>query len=112
VQRRRGLRRNKNHLPLNKNIFLFPAGTGLPGASVHLKGTTHEVVTDKDGSFRFLTGQHLPVVIIVSYVGYQRKEVTETKNRNIDIPLTATASQLNDVVVVGYGTHFHPGRQL
>jgi outer membrane receptor for ferrienterochelin and colicin len=62
------------------------------------------VVTDKDGIFRFLTGQKLPVVLQVSYVGYQSREVTENTSRNIDISLTETSSQLNDVVVVGYGT--------
>ncbi len=40
----------------------------------------------------------------MTYVGYQAREVTETRSNNIDIPLTGTAGQLNDVVVVGYGT--------
>jgi TonB-linked SusC/RagA family outer membrane protein len=95
---------NNNNLTITGKVFDDKTGVGLPGASVHLKNTTHEVATDKDGNFRFLTGQKLPVVLIVTYVGYQAREVTETRNTNIDIPLTGTAGQLNDVVVVGYGT--------
>jgi len=95
---------NNNNMTLTGKVFDQKTGAGLPGATVHIKGTTHEVVTDKDGSFRFLTGQKLPVVFIVSYIGYQRKEVTENISRHIDIGLVETNNQLNDVVVVGYGT--------
>ena len=95
---------NNNNLTITGRVYDDRTGVGLPGATVQLKNTTHEVQTDQDGRFRFLTGQKLPVVIIVTYIGYQRKEVTETRSSNIDIPLTGTAGQLNDVVVVGYGT--------
>src|SRR5882762_5114990 len=95
---------NNNNMTLTGKVFDQKTGAGLPGATVHIKGTTHEVVTEKDGSFRFLTGQKLPVVFIVSYIGYQRKEVTENISRHIDIGLLETENQLNDVVVVGYGT--------
>src|ERR1700693_3067776 len=95
---------NNNNLSITGKVFDAATGTGLPGATVHLKNTTHEVTTDQEGRFRFLTGQKLPVVLIVTYVGYQRKEVTETRSSNIDVALTATAGQMNDVVVVGYGT--------
>src|SRR5215831_17968530 len=48
----------------------------LAGATVHIKGTTHEVSTDNNGEFKFITGQHVPLVYIVSYVGYQGREIT------------------------------------
>ncbi|MBN9384551.1 MAG: TonB-dependent receptor [Chitinophagaceae bacterium] len=95
---------NTNNIDITGKIYDQKTGVGLPGATVHIKGTTHEVVTDKDGRFRFLTGQKLPVVLQVSYVGYQAREVAENTSRNIDIWLAETSSQLNDVVVVGYGT--------
>src|SRR5882672_9344636 len=100
----KGLGQGANNIDITGKIYDQKTGVGLPGATVHIKGTTHEVVTDKDGKFRFLTGQKLPVVLQVSYVGYQSREVTENTSRNIDISLTETSSQLNDVVVVGYGT--------
>jgi len=95
---------NNNNLTITGRVFDDKTGVGLPGATIRLKGTTHEVVTDQEGRFRFLTGQKLPVVMAVTYVGYQGREVTETRSSNIDIPLVATAGQLGDVVVVGYGT--------
>jgi TonB-linked SusC/RagA family outer membrane protein len=95
---------NNDNLTITGKVYDERTGTGLPGATVHLKNTTHEVTTDKDGRFRFLTGQKLPVVIIVTYVGYQQREITESQNRNVDIALKETNNQLNDVVVVGYGT--------
>lgn len=63
---------NAGNITITGKVYDQKTGTGLPGATVLLKNTTHEVVTEKDGTFRFLTGQKLPVVLIVSYVGYQR----------------------------------------
>ncbi|HEY6902260.1 MAG TPA: TonB-dependent receptor plug domain-containing protein, partial [Puia sp.] len=95
---------NAGNINISGKVYDQKTGVGLPGATVHLKGTTHEVVTEKDGTFHFLTGQKLPVVIVVTYVGYQRKEVSENISRHVDIGLVETDNQLNDVVVVGYGT--------
>lgn len=94
----------------NKNITLFgkviDAKTREPlaGASVHLKNTTHEVLTDSQGEFRFLTGQKVPVDIIVSFVGYQTLDTHVTDGDNIVIALQDVNAQLNEVVIVGYGT--------
>lgn len=75
----------------------------LPQASVHIKGTTHEVLTDDDGRFNFVTGQRLPYVLIVSYVGYHTAEVTVDRSP-AEILLREATSQLDEVVVTGYGT--------
>ncbi|MBC9911549.1 TonB-dependent receptor [Chitinophaga varians] len=75
----------------------------LPGAIVNIKGTTHGVSTDAEGRFVFVTGQKFPYTLIISYIGYRKIEVTATGG-HIEIPLEAIQSQLNDVVVVGYGT--------
>ena len=76
----------------------------LAGAVVHIKGTTHEVVANGNGEFKFITGQHVPVVYIVSYVGYKTREVPIDSYGHADISLQGNNSILNDVVVVGYGT--------
>ncbi len=76
----------------------------LGGATVHIKGTTHEVVTDGKGKFSFRTGQLVPVVLTISFVGYETKEVEVTQAGFVDVQLTETSSQLNDVVIVGYAT--------
>lgn len=75
----------------------------LSGATVHIKGTTHEVLTDNNGGFHFVTGQKLPYILIISFVGYQTLEI-QADSKSIEIPLEEKHSQLNEVVVVGYGT--------
>ncbi|WP_316798647.1 TonB-dependent receptor [Pedobacter frigidisoli] len=75
----------------------------IPGAIVHIQGTTHEVVTDDQGRFNFVTGQKFPYTLLVSYVGYKKTEVIAT-GKHLDIELEETANNLNDLVVVGYGT--------
>ncbi|HWK04270.1 MAG TPA: TonB-dependent receptor [Puia sp.] len=76
----------------------------LAGAVVHIKGTTHEVVADQNGEFKFITGQRVPVVYIVSFVGYKTREVPINSYGHADIDLQGGNSVLSDVVVVGYGT--------
>ncbi|WP_207531865.1 SusC/RagA family TonB-linked outer membrane protein [Desertivirga arenae] len=75
----------------------------LPGVSVHIKGTTHAVTTDINGVFRFVTGQKLPYTLELSFIGYEKKE-TEVNTANAVIELSEQPSQLNEVVVVGYGS--------
>jgi TonB-linked SusC/RagA family outer membrane protein len=76
----------------------------LVGATVHIKGTTHEVITDKNGEFRFLTGQRIPIVVTITYVGFQEQDVPINSYDPVTIHLQENTGHLNDVVVVGYGT--------
>jgi len=73
----------------------------LPRAVVQLEGVTHSVLTDDNGHFKFVTGQKLPAVVIVSYVGYKTQRVTIT-NSPVEIRLEPDAHQMNDVVITGY----------
>jgi hypothetical protein len=41
----------------------------LVGATIILKGSTHQVITGDRGEFTFVTAQHLPLTYVVSYVG-------------------------------------------
>jgi len=75
----------------------------LPGAVVRIKGTTHAVSTDNKGRFIFETGQKFPYTLLISFVGYQPREVI-VNGSPAEIQLTENNNQLNDVVVVGYGT--------
>ena len=95
---------NNNNLTLVGKVYDSKTGVALPGATVHIKGTTHEVVTDKEGEFRFITGQHPPLVLVVSYIGFKTREENVTSTGFISINLQGTTNQLSDVVVVGYGT--------
>jgi TonB-linked SusC/RagA family outer membrane protein len=77
--------------------------TPLPGARVHIKGTTHEVSADADGKFSFVTGQKFPYTLIVSFIGYTTNELI-ANGANLDVELKEAQNDLNDVVVVGYVT--------
>src|SRR5690606_37879852 len=70
----------------------------IPGVTVQLEGVTHQVKTDRDGQFQFVTGQKLPFTITVSYVGYAtRKLVVETSPTVIE--LTPMSNALEQVLV-------------
>lgn len=70
----------------------------LIGATVTIKGTTNGSTTDPEGQFTLLTGQKLPFTVVVSFVGYQTKEVVVNDN-NTEIQLEEAANQLADVVI-------------
>ncbi|MDX3914641.1 MAG: TonB-dependent receptor [Pseudosphingobacterium sp.] len=75
----------------------------LPGALVHIEGTTHSVSTDEEGKFGFVTGQIFPYTLEISYIGYEKKKIIASEAK-IEILLKPGFNQLNDVVVVGYTT--------
>jgi TonB-linked SusC/RagA family outer membrane protein len=75
----------------------------LPGAVLQLEGVTHSVKTDNDGLFNFVSGQKLPVTLLVSYIGYQKLKVV-INNTPATIELVEESRLLNDVVVTGYNT--------
>jgi TonB-linked SusC/RagA family outer membrane protein len=72
------------------------------GANVLEKGTSNGVVTDIDGNFsiRVETG----ATIVVSYIGYNAKEVVVGNQRSITVSLVESSLNLDEVVVIGYGT--------
>jgi iron complex outermembrane receptor protein len=78
-------------------------GIALPGVSVVVKGTTKGSQTDFDGNFtieRIKSGDTL----VFRYLGYADKEIVIGSNFNLTVELAESAEQLNEIVVVGYGT--------
>src|SRR5690606_34330638 len=78
------------------------SGAPLPGASVIVKETTKGTITDFDGKYSIEADSGS--VLVFSYLGYKTIEVTVNGNSNINAVLPTDATQLDDVVVVGYGT--------
>ncbi|MEO2073545.1 MAG: TonB-dependent receptor [Zunongwangia sp.] len=77
----------------------------LPGASVIIKGTNNGTTTDFEGQFSLRVDPNLQNVLVVSFVGYRTKEVAiSADQQNYEILLESDLNQLDDVVVVGYGT--------
>lgn len=77
-------------------------GEGLPGASVLIKGTSTGTTTDLDGNYRLSVPEQATVV--VSFVGYKTSEILVTGQSVIDVQMQLDAEQLEEVVVIGYGT--------
>ncbi len=79
--------------------------SGLPGATVVLKGTTSGTSTDADGNFtlRVPDGTASPTLVISS-VGYTSQEVAVNGRSSVTVNLIPNTQDLNEVVVVGYGT--------
>ncbi len=73
----------------------------LIGANVILKGTVTGVQTDLDGRFRISLNQPLPVVIVISYIGFIQQEYTVTSQNPVTIKLKSNEVLLKDVEVVG-----------
>ncbi len=77
-------------------------GEGLPGASVVVKGTTTGTTTDADGNYRLTVPEN--ATLLVSYVGYVTQEIAVNGRSVINVGMEIDATELNEVVVVGYGT--------
>ena len=77
-------------------------GQPLAGVTVQVKGSTLGTVTDADG--RFSLDVPDDAVLVVSYIGYQTREVPVNGQAEMNITLQPSSSSLNEVVVVGYGT--------
>ena len=75
-------------------------GEGVIGASVMIKGTSNGTVTDFDGNFSL---QCKPgATLVFTYIGFNPQELP-AKN-GMEVVMTEDVAQLNEVVVVGYGS--------
>ena len=78
-------------------------GQGLPGVVVKLKGTNTAVSTDSQGAYTINVPDYNGTLIF-SFIGYTSREVAINRQKTINIQLQQENKQLNEVVVVGYGT--------
>ncbi len=77
-------------------------GTALSGVSVSIKGTTKGTTTDANGNFTI--NATAATVLVFSYVGYQEQEIVVGDKTEINVRLAASKRELDQVVVIGYGT--------
>lgn len=84
-----------------KGKVLDAAGKPISGVSIAVKGTSKGTQSDASGNFS--VDAKSGDVLVVSSVGYKAKEVT-VSGGTVSIQLEDEQSQLDEVVVVGYGT--------
>lgn len=77
-------------------------GEALSGVSIVVKGSTGGTNTDNNGSFTLTVPQNS--ILEVSYIGYESKEVQLTNEPIVNIQLVPSNRQLDQVVVIGYGS--------
>jgi len=77
------------------------SGNALPGVNVVIKGTNVGVSSDFDGNYQINANNGQ--ILVFSYVGYETLELT-VSGTNQDVVLTESSSELDEVVVIGYGT--------
>jgi TonB-linked SusC/RagA family outer membrane protein len=86
-----------------KGVVMDQYGNAIPGVSVLEKGTLNGTVTDFDGIYAISVTEE-NTVLAFSYLGYITKEVLVKNQTEINITLEEEVGQLDEIVVVGYGT--------
>nr|WP_321221862.1 SusC/RagA family TonB-linked outer membrane protein [uncultured Psychroserpens sp.] len=74
----------------------------LPGVNILVKGTTTGASTDFDGKYSITVNEG--DILVFSYLGYSTKEVTFTGQSPFNVSLTEDAGQLDEIVLIGYGS--------
>jgi TonB-linked SusC/RagA family outer membrane protein len=88
---------------ISGKVVDFTDGSTLPGVSVKIKGTTTGIITDLNG--KFTLNASATDVLQLSFIGYVTQEVSVAALRNSNtVTLKSSNTNLNEVVVVGYGT--------
>lgn len=87
--------------------YIIDAATNDPVAKAVIseKGTGNTVLSDAKGAFSFRSSQTFPVTLVVTSVGYKTtEEEVHTSAGPVSLYLSRNVGELDEVVVVGYGT--------
>lgn len=87
-----------------KGIVHDENGLEVIGASVLMKGTSHGTITDLEGKFVIKVSNVQDAVLTISFIGYNKKDVALKGKTNVNVILTETSNELEEVTVVAYGT--------
>ncbi|WP_462319247.1 carboxypeptidase-like regulatory domain-containing protein, partial [Marinilabilia sp.] len=75
---------------------------GIPGVSVVIEGTSQGTITDMDGNYNISVPSD--ATLVFSFVGMETVTVTVDGRNVIDVNMTSSMVDLEEVVVVGYGS--------
>ncbi|MDD4115657.1 MAG: TonB-dependent receptor [Massilibacteroides sp.] len=79
------------------------ANNPLPGVNITIKGTAQGASTDIDGNF-YIEVSDNKAVLVFQYIGFKSQEITVGKSINLNVILKEDLTDLEEVVVIGYGT--------
>lgn len=77
-------------------------GAPLPGVTIKVKGTQNGVITNANGIYAIDAAPGS--TLIFSFIGYDQKQLVVPSSGKLDVVLSPTSNNLNEVVVIGYGT--------
>ena len=75
----------------------------MPGVNIKVEGIDGGATTDFDGRYS-ISVQNQQNILVFSFIGYKSQSVSVNDETNIDIQLKPSSENLDEVVVVGYGT--------
>lgn len=78
-------------------------GQALVGAVITIKGTNYGTTSDSKGNFNIKVSDN-NAILIISFINYEKQEIAVNNADFIKIVLKQQSNELNQVVVVGYGT--------
>ena len=78
-------------------------GETIPGVNILVEGTAVGAITDLNGNFSIEMPEGKNTLVI-SYIGYETQKILVFDQKTISVSLVPSVSNLNEVVVVGYGT--------
>ncbi|MDH6305389.1 TonB-linked SusC/RagA family outer membrane protein [Parabacteroides sp. PF5-5] len=85
-----------------KGTVYDETGTPAVGVNIVKKGTAEGTITDWDGNFEISAKKG--DVLVFSYIGYSKQEITYNGQAKLDVRLAEDSERLDEVIVVGYGT--------
>lgn len=77
-------------------------GNAIPGATIVERGTTNGVSSGADGNFSLSVQPQ--ATLVISSIGYTTQNVVVGGRSSVSVTLAASATSLDEAVVVGYGT--------
>jgi TonB-linked SusC/RagA family outer membrane protein len=77
-------------------------GQPIPGVTVKVNGTTNATVTDINGKYSIAAAPN--ATLTFTFVGFSAQSVAVNSQSTLNVTLLETQNNLNDVVVIGYGT--------
>jgi TonB-linked SusC/RagA family outer membrane protein len=92
----------RGQVNISGTVSLAPTNETGIGVTVLVKGTTDGTVTDLDGKYS-ITVSDQDAVLVFTYTGYADVEEVVGDRTVIDVVLSETVSQLNEIIVTGYG---------
>ena len=80
------------------------SGEPLPGVNIVVKGTTVGTISQPDGTYQLSANVSDNSILVYSFIGYIPQEVQVGSQSQINVTLQVQATDIDEVVVVGYGT--------